>query len=123
LKAPSFPEAGKGGTVPSDTIPTYAYNWCVSPLTPMGVAGVIWVPSESNLGEDPAHYAAELEIYARSLPGTYGHEKVQFLYAQPGGSLVEGISSPKIPDARSTGFDQWPKSLKSIAAALGELAE
>ena len=62
LKAPSFPEAGKGGTVPSDTIPTYAYNWCVSPLTPMGVAGVIWVPSESNLGEDPAHYAAELEI-------------------------------------------------------------
>ena len=123
LKAPSFPEAGKGGTVPSDTIPTYAYNWCVSPLTPMGVAGVIWGPSESNLGEDPAHYAAELEIYAKSLPGTYGHEKVQFLYAQPGGSLVEGISSPKIPDAKSTGFDQWPKSLKNIAAALAELAE
>ncbi|SVE35814.1 uncharacterized protein METZ01_LOCUS488668, partial [marine metagenome] len=68
LKAPSFPEAGKSGTVPSDTIPTYAYNWCVSPLTPMGVAGVIWVPSESNLGEDPDHYAAELETYAKSLP-------------------------------------------------------
>ena len=123
LKAPSFPEAGKGGTVASDTIPTYAYNWCVSPLTPMGVAGVIWVPSESNLGEDPAHYAAELEIYAKSLPDTYGQEKIQFLYAQPASSLVEGITSPKIPGAKSTSFDQWPKSLKNIAVVLAELAE
>ena len=123
LKAPSFPEAGKGGTVASDTIPTYAYNWCVSPLTPMGVAGVIWVPSESNLGEDPAHYAAELEIYAKSLPDTYGQEKIQFLYVQPASSLVEGITSPKIPGAKSTSFDQWPKSLKNIAVVLAELAE
>ena len=123
LRAPSFPEAGQGGTVPSDTIPTYAYNWCVSPLTPMGVAGVIWVPSESNLGEDPAHYAAELEIYARSLPGTYGQEKVQFLYAQPASSLVEGITAPRIPRAKSVSFDQWPKSLRDIAVGLAELAE
>jgi hypothetical protein len=123
LKAPPFPEAGKGGTVASDTIPTYAYNWCVSPLTPMGVAGVIWVPSESNLGEDPAHYAAELETYAKSLPHTYGQEKIQFLYVQPASSLVEGITSPKIPGAKSTSFDQWPKSLKNIAAVLAELAE
>jgi len=123
LKAPSFPEAGKGGTVPSDTIPTYAYNWCVSPLTPMGVAGVIWVPSESNLGEDPKDYAAELEIYAKSLPHTYGQEKIQFLYAQPANSLVEGITVPRIPGAKSTSFDQWPKSLKNIAAALAELTE
>ena len=121
LKAPSFPEAGKGGTVASDTIPTYAYNWCVSPLTPMGVAGVIWVPSESNLGEDPAHYAAELEIYAKSLPGTYGQEKVQFLFAQPASSLVEGITAPRIPGAKSASFDQWPKSLQGIAIRLGEL--
>ena len=123
LKAPSFPEAGKGGTVASDTIPTYAYNWCVSPLTPMGVAGVIWVPSESNLGEDPAHYAAELEIYAKSLSGTYGQEKVQFLFAQPASSLVEGITAPRIPGAKSASFDQWPKSLKNIAVVLAELAE
>ncbi|MEE3230516.1 MAG: hypothetical protein VX272_05710, partial [Planctomycetota bacterium] len=123
LKAPSFPEAGQGGTVPSDTIPTYAFNWCVSPLTPMGVAGVIWVPSESNLGEYPAHYAAELEVYARSLPGTYGHKKVQFLYAQPANSLVEGITTPRIPGAKSVSFDQWPKGLKDIAVALAELTE
>ena len=121
LKAPSFPEAGKGGTVASDTIPTYAYNWCVSPLTPMGVAGVIWVPSESNLGEDPAHYAAELEIYAKSLSDTYGQEKVQFLFAQPASSLVEGITAPRIPGAKSASFDQWPKSLQGIAIRLGEL--
>jgi hypothetical protein len=123
LQAPAFPEAGKGGSVPSDTIPTYAYNWCVSPLTPMGVAGVIWVPAESNLGEDPKHYAAELEIYAKSLSGTYGQEKVPFFYAQPASSLVEGISIPKIPGAKSTSFDQWPKSLKTIAVALTKLAK
>ena len=104
-------------------IPTYAYNWCVSPLTPMGVAGVVWVPSESNLGETPAHYAAELEIYAKSLPSTYGQDKVQFLFAQPTSSLVEGISAPEIPGAKSVTFDQWPKSLKDIAAALAKLAD
>ena len=121
LKAPSFPEAGKGGTVPSDTIPTYAYNWCVSPLTPMGVAGVIWVPSESNLGENPAHYAAELEIYAKSLPATHDQDNVQFLFAQPTNSLVKGITAPSIPKAKSTSFDQWPRSLQGVATRLGEL--
>ena len=121
LKAPSFPEAGKSGAVASDTIPTYAYNWCVSPLTPMGVSGVIWVPSEGNIGENPAHYAAELEIYAKSLSDTYGQDGVQFLYAQPAGSLVEGITALNIPNAKSISFNQWPKSLKAIAAGLAEL--
>ena len=123
LKAPSFPEAGKSETVSSDTIPTYAYNWCVSPLTPMGVSGVIWVPSESNIGEDPSQYATELEIYAKSLPNTYAKESVQFLYAQPANSLVKDITIPMIPGAKSTSFDQWPKSLKNIAIELAELAE
>jgi hypothetical protein len=89
----------------------------------MGVAGVIWVPSESNLGEDPALYASELGIYARNLPATYGQDKIQFLYAQPASSLVEGITVPNIPKAKSIFFGQWPKSLKSIATALAELAE
>ena len=123
LKAPSFPEAGKGGTVASDTIPTYAYNWCVSPLTPMGVSGVIWVPAESNLGENPKDYAAELETYAKSLSATYGQSKVQFLYAQPADSLVEGITLPKIPGAKNVSFEEWPKSLRGIATALAKLAE
>ena len=123
LQAPSFPEPGKSQIVPSDTIPTYAYNWCVSPLTPMGVSGVIWVPSESNIGEDPSQYAAELEIYARSLPNTYDKESVQFLYAQPTNFLVKGIAAPKISGSKSTTFDQWPKSLKIIAAELARMAE
>ena len=49
LQAPSFPEPGKSELVRSDTIPTHTYNWCVSPLTPVAVSGVIWVPSELSL--------------------------------------------------------------------------
>jgi len=122
LSAPPFPEAGKAGTVSSDTIPTYAYNWCVSPFTPMGVAGVIWVPSEHNLGENPAHYAAELEIHAGSLPQTYGQEQVAFLYTQPSATLVEGIGTPKIENGVAIEISEWPKSLVEIATKLGELA-
>ncbi len=123
LKAPAFPQPGKNSAVATDTIPTYAYNWCVSPMTPMAVAGVIWVPSENNIGYTPEDYAAELELHAKSLPGTYGEEKVQFLYAQPAPSLVEGITAPRIPDAKSVTFDQWPKSLKEIARAMAKPAE
>ncbi len=123
MQAPAFPEPGKSDAVSSDVIPTYAYNWCVSPLTPMGVSGVIWVPSEGNLGENPKEYAAELETYAKSLSATYGQDKVQFLYAQPAGSLVEGISEPNIPGAKNVSFDQWPKSLKDIAIKLAKLVE
>ena len=123
LQAPAFPEPGKGEEVSQDTIPTYAYNWCVSPLTPMAVSGVIWVPSEGNIGENPGEYATELEIYARSLPGTYGQSEVEFLYAQPAQSLVEGIIVPDIPGARSVTFEQWPKSLKDIAVELAQLAQ
>lgn len=122
LRAPAFPEPGQGETVAPDTIPTYTYNWCVSPLTPMGVAGVIWVPSEHNIGENPADYAAELEIYAKSLPATYGQETVPFFYAQPASPLVEGITPPKIPNAKQITFEEWPKSLELIATRLAELA-
>jgi len=123
LQVPAYPQPGKGETIKPDAIPTYAYNWCVSPMTPMAIAGVIWVPSEHNLGYTPADYAAELGIYARSLPNTYGQEKVQFIYAQPAGSLAEGIKSPAIPGAKSITFDQWPKSLRVIAIEMAKLAE
>lgn len=123
LSAPPFPEAGKGSEVAADTIPTYAYNWCVSPMTPMAVAGVIWVPSESNVGYDPAEYAAELEIYARSLNATYGQNDVQFIYAQPAESLLENITVPNIPAARKFTFESWPKSMKQTAVEMAKLAE
>ena len=120
LQAPSFPDPGKSESVRSDTIPTHTYNWCVSPLTPMAVSGVIWVPSESNIGENPSEYAAELEIYAKSLPETYGQKEIQFLYAHPRKSLVQNIKLPKIDGAKMTYFDQWPKSIKPIAVELAE---
>ncbi|MFP6763665.1 MAG: sialate O-acetylesterase, partial [Planctomycetaceae bacterium] len=123
LAAPAFPEAGKGGAVGADTIPTYAYNWCVSPMTPMSVAGVIWIPSENNIGYEPELYASELEIFAGSLPDTYGQDQVPFIYAQPTGSLVEGITSPRIPAGRSVMFDEWPRSLKGIAIKVAGLVE
>ncbi|MGB1130815.1 MAG: hypothetical protein ACPG4K_12250, partial [Haloferula sp.] len=121
LQAPAFPEAGKSEGVSADTIPTYTYNWCVSPLTPMGVAGVIWVPSEHNIGEDPADYAAEMEAYVASLPATYGQEKVPFLHAQPAASLVEGITAPKLPEAKSISINEWPKSLKELATEMAKM--
>ena len=120
LQAPAFPEAGRGDDIASDTIPTYAYNWNVSPLTPMGVAGVIWVPSESNIGENPSEYAAELEIYAKSLSSTYAQKRVPFFYAQPTASLVDGITVPKLPGTKMVTFDQWPKSLKEMAVSLAK---
>ena len=123
LGGPAFPEAGKSSTVRSDMIPTYAYNWCVSPMTPMAVAGVVWIPSEANIGYTTANYAAEMEIYAKSLASTYGMENVQFFYGQPAASLVEGITLPKIPDAKLVKFDQWPKSLKNIAIEMAKQAE
>lgn len=122
LKAPAFPNPGQSDEVPVDTLPTYAYNWNVSPHTPMAVAGVIWVPSPANLSPNPADYAAELETYAKSLPATYGQTDVQLLYAQPSSSLVEGITAPEIPGAKEVIFDEWPQSLEQLARQLAEKA-
>lgn len=118
LNAPPFPEAGRGVDISSDTIPTYAYNWCVSPMTPMAVAGVIWVPSEQNIGYEPENYAAEMEIFASSLPDTFGQNQVPFLYAQPDSTLVGGITDPAIPNAKRVTFTSWPKSLKQMAVDM-----
>jgi sialate O-acetylesterase len=123
LRGPLYPVAGQSATVKADMIPTYAYNWCVSPLTPMTVAGVLWVPELCNIGYTPANYATELEIYAKSLPKTYGMDKVQFIYAQPAASLVKGITTPKIPGAKCVTFDKWPNSLKDLAAEMAKQAE
>jgi sialate O-acetylesterase len=109
--------------IKANLIPTYSYNWCVSPLTPMAVSGVIWVPEDYNIGENPAEYARELEIYAKSLPETYGQDKVPLFYAQPSGSLVEGITEPSIPGGIKIPFDEWPKSLKDIATKMAEKVE
>ena len=123
LGGPAFPEAGKSTNVSADTIPTYAYNWCVSPMTPMAVAGVIWVPSENNIGYEPKDYAAELAIYANSLSSTYGQDNVKFIYAQPESALVPGITDPEISPQTSATFSKWPKSLKDLAIEMAKLAQ
>jgi hypothetical protein len=123
LMFPAFPEPERSTEVPADAIPTSAYNWCVSPLTPLAVAGVIWVPGEANIGHRPADYAAELEIHAMSLSATYGQEHVPFYFAQPAASLVNGITTPSIPGAKSVTLDQWPKSLKDLAVAMAKLVK
>lgn len=123
LAFPAFPQASDVIAVKPDMIPTSVYNWCVSPFTPMSVSGVIWVPGQFNVGHDPADYAAELEVYARSLPETYGQTKVPFLYAHPASSLVDGITAPSIPGAKQVTFDSWPESLKEVAVQLGLLVK
>lgn len=123
LAYPAFAQANDENAVKQDMIPTYAYNWCVSPFTPMSVSGVIWVPDPSNIGHVPADYAAELEVYARSLPATFGQDQVPFIFAQPTGKLIEGITAPSIPGAKQVTIDSWPKSLKDLAAHMGSLAK
>jgi hypothetical protein len=123
LDLPGFPDAASNKSIQPDTIPTFTYNWCVSPLTPMGVSGVVWIPDATNIGYTPAEYASELEIYARSLPATYGQENVPFFHAQPTASLIPGITPANIPGAKSVELSAWPKSLKEIATALGNAAK
>jgi hypothetical protein len=48
---------------------------------------------------------------------------VQFIYAQPANSLVEGITAPEISGAKSTTFARWPKSLKDLAIQMARLVE
>jgi antitoxin component YwqK of YwqJK toxin-antitoxin module len=53
---------------------------------------------------------------------SYEQETVQFLYAQPADTLVDGITEPKIPGSEKVTFEEWRKSLKNIAHALATLA-
>ena len=121
-RAPAFPEPYYNQWASRTETATHTYNFCISPLTPFAVRGVTWVPGRDNISEDVSEYSPSLEVYAASLAGTYGQEKVLFLYAQPAASLVKGITTPQIERALSTEFSEWPRSLQAIAAQLGALA-
>jgi hypothetical protein len=101
---------------------THTYNFCISPTTPCAVKGVVWIPEQKNIGEDVSRYAPALKAYANSLAETYGQNKVTFVYAQPTGELVKGITKPKIKNAISVDFSKWPKSFKEIGSRLGAAA-
>jgi len=89
------------------------------------LVGEVWFSS----GQSNMHWVAAKSMcrelagkMQRSLGNTYGQDKVAFAYAQPTARLVEGIKKPKIKNAMSVEFGEWPKSLQSIAAELGSLA-
>lgn len=121
-QAPAFPEPYYNQWASRTETATHTYNFCISPLTPLAVRGVTWIPGKDNISEDVSQYSPSLEAYAASLADTYGQEKVPFLYAQPAASLVEAVATPQIEGALSIAFDQWPQSLKAIATQLGTLA-
>ena len=121
-KAPAFPQPYYNQWASRTETATHTYNFCISPLTPFAIRGVVWIPGKDNIDEDVSRYAPALGVYAKSLAETYGQEKVAFVYAQPTAELVEGIATPVIENSMSVEFGQWPKSLQEIATQLGGLA-
>jgi sialate O-acetylesterase len=121
-QVPPFPQPYYNQWQSRTETATHTYNFCISPLTPFAVRGVTWIPGVDNISEDVSRYTPSLEVYAASLAGTYGQGKVQFVYAQPSAVLVEGIAQPKIENAVSVEFGEWPKSFEEIATGLGARA-
>ncbi len=121
-QAPPFPQPYYNEWASRTETATHTYNFCISPLTPFAVRGVLWIPDKDNIPEDVSRYAPSLKVYADSLSETYGQEKVPFFYAQPAGSLVDGIGKPEIGNAVGLNLTEWPKSLQDIATRLGALA-
>ncbi|MEO2016298.1 MAG: sialate O-acetylesterase [Fuerstiella sp.] len=121
-QAPAFPQPYYNQWASRTETATHTYNFCISPLTPFAVRGTVWIPGKDNVCADVSRYSPSLEVYAASLAETFGQKDVSFLYAQPSGSLVEGITAPSIPGAIHVTLDEWPKSLESIAIELGTLA-
>lgn len=121
-RAPAFPQPYYNEWVSRTETATHTYNFCISPLTPCAVRGVVWLPSKENLTEDISRYTPSLKAYAEGLASTYGQAKVPFIYAQPSAKCVEGIGKPEIDNATSVEIDEWPKSLKEISTQLGAAA-
>ena len=102
-EAPSFPEPYYNQWVSRTETATHSYNFCISPLTPFAVRGVVWIPGKDNINNDATEYAPGLTTYANSLANTYGQDNVAFIYAQPSAKLVAGIGKPQIEKLRAGG--------------------
>lgn len=120
---PAFPQPAYDQWSPRTENATLTYNFCISPLAPAAISGLVWVPGPQNVGEDPARYGAALSVFAASLPETWGGAEVPFYYAQPTDALVGGLRPPEVtaPGA-AVSFDQWPKSPRALVEALGRKA-
>ncbi len=120
--APVFPEPYYNQWVSRTETPTHTWNFCLSPLTPFAVRGVVWIPGQDNISDDVSKYASSLEVYAASLAGTFGQKRIPFYFAQPTGSIADGITKPDVEGASSIDFGEWPKGLEGIATQIGKLA-
>jgi len=119
---PAFPQPYFNEWSDDTETPTHTFNFCISPLVPYAIAGVVWLPNEQNLGSDIARYSSALEIYANSLDQTWGQDGVRFVYAQPTADLAAGITAPQIDGAASVPMTAWPQSLQEIATQMGQAA-
>ena len=120
--APAFPQPYYNEWVSRTETPTHTYNFCISPLVPYAIRGVVWAPLKENLSDDLRKYGASVEIMAKNLGTTFGQDKVFFVYAQPSAALAPGVQRPKIKDSAMVELNEWPKSLSAIGRELGEAA-
>lgn len=120
---PGFPQPAYDQWAPRTENATLTYNFCISPLSPAAISGVVWIPGPQNIGSDPSRYLDALEAYAGSLDETWGQDDVPFYCAHPVGKLASGIDPLPLALRRSAiGLLQWPKSMRTVAAGLGRRA-
>ena len=113
---PAFPQPAYDQWSPRTENATLTYNFCISPLSPAAISGLVWVPGPQNVGETQ-RYGAALSVFAASLPETWGGAEVPFYYAQPTDALVGARARRVTAPGAAVSFDQWPKS--PLVEALG----
>ncbi len=120
---PGFPQPAYDQWSPRTENATLTYNFCISPLSPAAISGLVWIPGPQNVPSEPARYAPALRAFAANLAATWGQPSVPFYYAHPAPSAADGVAAPdiEVPGA-VVSFDAWPKSNAELAAELGRRA-
>lgn len=120
---PGFPQPAYDQWSPRTENATLTYNFCISPLSPAAISGLVWIPGPQNIGSEPSRYGAALTVFAESLAETWGAPDVPFFYAQPEAGLVAGLQAPSLAaPGEVVEFDAWPKSVRGLAERLGRAA-
>ena len=107
--------------------PSQFFNGEIAPVIPFAIRGAIWCQGTSN-GNDGRIYAARMEALVNGWREAWGVPRMPFYftqmqcYGQPSPSLLEGITVPNIPEAKSIILSQWLESLKDIASKLANQA-
>lgn len=120
---PGFPQPAYDQWSSRTENATLTYNFCISPLSPAAISGLVWVPGPQNIGNDPSRYTAALQVFANSLAKTWGEGPVPFYVAQPAPELVEGVARPSFHAPHVlVEFAEWPKSPRTLTKELGRRA-